>query len=268
MQGSVTQTRAGQVTIHTYIAPEIGWRAASHLIELPTQLVLVDAPLTLEYAREWRAYTTRLGKPISRLYISHAHPDHFVGIVAFDAPTYALAAVKWLIDSSGGLRIERAYRLTPGHAHAEVVSLHPVDYVVEAGEETIDGVLFSFEPVADAESADQLTIGLPEQRLLIAQDILYNHVHAFLGEHAFGAWQAALDALEARPYDIILPGHGAPGGRGLYQSVREYLATAATAFAQATGPEDLNRRLETAYPDYGGHAMQGLQNFYLFPKQS
>ena len=48
---------------------------------------------------------------------------------------------------------------------------------------------------------------------------------------------------------------------------RAYLASALTAFARATGPEDLNRRLEAAFPDYGGTAMQGLQNFYLFPAQ-
>ena len=40
---------------------------------------------------------------------------------------------------------------------------------------------------------------------------------------------------------------------------------AATAFAEATGPEDLNKRLEAAFPSYGGTAMQGLQNFYLYP---
>jgi hypothetical protein len=39
------------------------------------------------------------------------------------------------------------------------------------------------------------------------------------------------------------------------------------AVAEATGPEDLNRRLEAAFPEYGGTAMQGLQNFYLFPGQ-
>ena len=35
--------------------------------------------------------------------------------------------------------------------------------------------------------------------------------------------------------------------------------------ADAARPEDLNRRLEAAFPAYGGTAMQGLQNFYLLP---
>ena len=41
---------------------------------------------------------------------------------------------------------------------------------------------------------------------------------------------------------------------------------AAAAFAEATGPEELNKRLEAAFPSYGGTAMQGLQNFYLYPQ--
>ena len=78
---------------------------------------------------------------------------------------------------------------------------------------------------------------------------------------------AAITALEAAPYDVILPGHGLPGDRSIYAADRQYLAVAREAVAEATGPEDLNRRLEAAFPEYGGTAMQGLQNFYLFPGQ-
>ena len=99
----------------------------------------------------------------------------------------------------------------------------------------------------------------------------YNGVHPFLGEHAFDTWQAAITTLEALPYETIIPGHGLPrgdglpSGRAIYAANREYLTVAATAFAEATGPEDLNKRLEAAFPSYGGTAMQGLQNFYLYP---
>ena len=44
MQGTVTITPAGAATIHTYTAPETGWRANSHIIELASQIVLFDAP--------------------------------------------------------------------------------------------------------------------------------------------------------------------------------------------------------------------------------
>jgi glyoxylase-like metal-dependent hydrolase (beta-lactamase superfamily II) len=267
MEGTVTVTPAGAAIIHTYTAPETGWRVNSHIVELSTQLVLFDTQLTPGYAHEVLKVAASLGKPIARLYISHAHPDHFVGASVIDAPSFALASVKELIDGSGDVRIERAYQNTPGHDGAGPVKSRPVDHIVGAGQETIDGVRFTFEAVADAETTEQLMIGLPDAGVLLAQDVAYHQVHLFIGEHAFDTWTAAITALEAAPYDVILPGHGLPGDRGIYAADRRYLAVARQAVAEATGPEDLNRRLEAAFPEYGGTAMQGLQNFYLFPGQ-
>jgi glyoxylase-like metal-dependent hydrolase (beta-lactamase superfamily II) len=144
MEGTVTVTPAGEATIHTYTAPETGWRVNSHIIELPSQVVLFDAQLTPGYAREVLKIAVGLGKPLTRLYISHAHPDHFVGAALVEAPSYALAPVKELIDGSGDVRIERGYQNTPGHEGDGPVTARPVDYVVEAGQEVIDGVTFSF----------------------------------------------------------------------------------------------------------------------------
>jgi len=272
MQGTVTVTPAGAATVHTYTAPETGWRANSHVIELPSQAVLFDAPLTAEYAREVLAVAASLGKPLTRLYISHAHPDHFASAAMIEAPSYALGPVKDLIDRSGDVRIQRGYACTPGHAGVPLPPSRPVDHPVAAGaEETLAGVRLRFEAVAQAETDAQLAIALPEAGVLITQDVLYNGVHLFLGEHAFDAWQAAITTLEALPYETIIPGHGLPRGDGLpdgraiYAAVREYLAVAARAFAAASGPADLNQRLEQAFPSHSGTAMQGLQNFYLYP---
>jgi glyoxylase-like metal-dependent hydrolase (beta-lactamase superfamily II) len=265
MSATLMRTVADSATVHTYTAPEHGWRVNSHLIELPSQLILVDAQLTIGYAQEVRSIAEGLGKPITRVYISHAHPDHFVGASVFDAPTYALASQRELINRCGDIRIERGYRYTPGHEDAGEVHARPVDEVVEPGNEEIDGVRFEFRAPVEAETTEQLAIGLPAQRILLAQDVLYHGVHLFIGEHAFDTWEKAIDSLSALPYDILLPGHGMPGDRSLYARNREYLDVARTAYAAATGPADLNRRLEAAYPTFGGKAMQGLQNFYLFP---
>lgn len=265
MHGTITQTQRGQVTVHTYTAPETGWRAASHLIELPAQLILVDTPLTPQYTREVLDHPAGLTKPITRLYISHAHPDHFGGSGLIDAPAYALAPVREAVNTTGDATIRGSYMLTAGHDDDKPVPATTIGHTVEARQETIDGVRFSFQAAGPAESACQLTIGLPDEGILIAQDLIYNGVHAFLGEQNLDAWIQAINALETSPYDIILPGHGLPGDRSLYAATRAYLTAARTALAQADGPGDLNRRLQAAYPDHDGTAMQPLQNFFLFP---
>jgi glyoxylase-like metal-dependent hydrolase (beta-lactamase superfamily II) len=266
MKGTVTVTRGRNAKILTYTAPELGWQANTHIIELASQVILFDTQLGQEFATDMIRVAQSLGKPTTRLYISHAHPDHFAGATYIDAPTYALQSVKDLIDRSGDLRIERGYRLTPGHDLNASTKSRPIDYIAKPGDEEIDGVLFRLEAIADAETTEQLVIGLPDERILMAPDVLYNGVHAFIGEHGFDAWDAAISRLEAQPYNVILPGHGLPGGRELYATARSYLKVAKAAYAQATDPDDLNQLLESAYPAYGGTAMQGLQNFYLFPR--
>jgi hypothetical protein len=63
LEGTVTVTTAGRVKVHTYLAPERGWRATSQLIELPGQIVLFDLPLTLDLTREVLDHAVAIGNP-------------------------------------------------------------------------------------------------------------------------------------------------------------------------------------------------------------
>jgi len=125
-------------------------------------------------------HATELGKPITRAYISHAHPDPFAyaGLTTC-RPTHRRRSRG--SSTRPGRAIVGAYALT-GHADLQPVSLPRIDRTVDACEETIDSVRVSFEPAADAESGHQLTIGFPDDGILIAQDIVYNRLHACLGE--------------------------------------------------------------------------------------
>jgi NAD(P)H-binding len=60
-----------------------------------------------------------------------------------------------------------------------------------------------------ARHADQLVIKLPEQGVLIAQDLIYHATHLFLGNNDITGWTKAVDALAAEPsYDTVLARHG------------------------------------------------------------
>src|ERR1700733_5086201 len=93
--------RFPSLALYTFTAPEDGWLVTSHVIELPTQLLIVDAQYTIPFAREVVAYAQRLDKPIARLYVTHYHPDHLLGACEFDAPLYTLVAVSAKIAAAG-----------------------------------------------------------------------------------------------------------------------------------------------------------------------
>jgi len=229
---------------------------------LPTQVIVVDAQYMLPYAREACDYIVTLGKPLERLYVTHYHPDHLLGAVAFAAPLYGLAEVK--------AKIEQVADRVASEEHAKLGDIVPMkakrpSRIVAPGSELIHGVRFEFLHLKHAETEDALMIGLPERGVLITQDLIYNRVHAFIGEQAFDCWIGALKSHRALSYDRILPGHGPPGGPELYDAMAQYLSVARSALAEAREPVDLKRQLISAFPDYGGRALLDHQMRFLFP---
>ena len=85
MNGTITITRGGKVTIHTYTSPPEGWLVNTHILEGPTKLIIFDGQLMCAYADEAAAYASRLNKPVDRIILSHPHPDHWSGLEVLTA---------------------------------------------------------------------------------------------------------------------------------------------------------------------------------------
>ena len=164
MLGTITLTRRNEVSTHTYTSPEAGWLVNTHIIELPTQLLVVDAQYTLTFAREVIRYAETLEKPITRVYISHYHPDHLLGAAAFSAPLYALAEVTAKIEAVGDRVALEEHQKRPDtiHAHAEKPS-----QTVNPGLVTIDGLRLEFLRLQHAETENALMIALPDDGILL-----------------------------------------------------------------------------------------------------
>lgn len=264
MLGTVTAITRDAVTIHTYASPESGLEANTHIIELPSQLLIVDTQYGAPLAAEAAQFARGLGKPIARVYISHAHPDHFFGAAAFKAPVYALPGTSAAIAAMGETMLATNKALAgdfvPDHISAPTEPVAP-------GIEVIDGVTFEFIEIADSEADSILAIALPAEGVVLAQDVVYNNLHLYIAEKHFEGWKAAVEQLRARGFQTILPGHGAASGPEVYDFVLAYLDVAQTAVDEATGPADLKTRLVTSFPDAGGIGLLDIQNNYMFPNQ-
>lgn len=245
MPGEIALTHSGELCIHTYTAPEDGWCVNSHIVETAAELVVVDAQYMLPYAREVVAYAATLGKPITRLYLTHFHPDHILGAAAFSSRIYALACVAAKIDAVGDRVAAEEHEK---HGDAIPTRAERPGHIVAPGIEVIDGVRFEFLHVEHAETEEALMVGFPDHGVLITQDLLYNRVHVFIGEHAFDSWAAALQSTQALDYDTLVPGHGSPGGPELYGAMLHYLDTARDALSRSDTGAELKSRLIAAFP--------------------
>jgi glyoxylase-like metal-dependent hydrolase (beta-lactamase superfamily II) len=156
--GTITSSRHGEIKVHTYGAPEDGWCVNTHILELATQVLIVDAQYTLPYAKEAADYAKSLGKPLSRLYITHYHPDHLLGAIVFQAPIYALGEVKAKIEAVGD-RVAAEEHEKCGDVIAS--RAERPGHVVTPGIEKIDGISIEFIRLQHAETENALMIALP-----------------------------------------------------------------------------------------------------------
>ncbi|WP_444229925.1 MBL fold metallo-hydrolase [Corynebacterium durum] len=263
MLGTISSFDRGEVTIHTYTSPESGLEANTHIVELPNQLLVIDTQYAVPFAAEAAAYAATLNKPITHVFITHAHPDHFFGAAEFSAPVYALAGTKSAIETNGETILSNN-RATAGDVLPAKVTV-PTE-VVTPGETVIDGIRLEFSEFTDGEAGTALVIALPDQDVLIAQDLVYNNLHLFIAEGHLDHWLAIVDELRQRGFGTIVPGHGAASGPEVFDFVESYLRTAKPILAEATSPEELSERLIAAFPDVEGRGLLAIQNSYLFPQ--
>ncbi|WP_406327027.1 MBL fold metallo-hydrolase [Streptomyces sp. NBC_00203] len=258
MHGTVTVIDKGPVRIHSYMAPDDSLNVTTQLIETPGRIIAVDAQYALGYADEVVAYAQGLGKPLDRLIITHAHPDHFHGAARFGAPVHALPVVRDQIASHGDGQ-DPTGTVIPAADITPTVEIIP-------GTEVIDGVPFVFEAVTGGEAADELVVRLPEQGVLVAQDLVYHRTHLFLGNNDLAGWRSVVDTLAAdTSYDTILAGHGLPAGPEVYAELRQYLTDAHELLGD--DGETYKKAILERYPSYGGPFLIDIGNQYLFGAQ-
>lgn len=265
MIGKWTVTRNTIALIHTFTAPEEGWLVTSHIIELPTQLFVVDAQYRLSCARQVARYAAELGKPLSRLYVSHYHPDHLLGAAEFAAPIFTLNSIANKIEVAGD-RVAREEHEKIGDDIAPTA--RRVGRRIDVGEELIDGVRIEHRRLRGAETEDALIVALPDASVIVAQDLVYNRAHLFLGEQRLNSWREALRRYSDLPYSIVLPGHGMPGDKALYAEMIGYLDFAKGALAESATAAQFKQLLLRQYPNYSGSKILDHQLRFIFSLNS
>lgn len=263
---TVTVQETAEVTVHTLTAPEEVFANSTHIFETENSLVLVDTQFLLPNANDMRAYADDLGKPIDRLFITHAHPDHFLGSEAFaDVDVYALADVAAEIAEIGDAEVaEKQADFGDAIASSFVTPLP-----VEPGTVEIDGVDFELSEVLDAEAHIQLVIGVPSAGAIAVGDIVYSGVHLILAG-APDTWTVALTDLQAASaeYPIVLAGHGLPTTPAAYDANIAWLAEASELLAGGADFATFKSGLLEAFPDRGMAAAIDFVLPFLFPEEA
>jgi glyoxylase-like metal-dependent hydrolase (beta-lactamase superfamily II) len=230
--------------------------ANSVLIEGTHEVLLVDAQLTKTNAEKVLQAIKATGKPLSIIYITHEHADHFLGLEVFKE---AYPGVRILANSKVVDRINRVYQekidkwkgLLGPDAASQVVAVSKYDEDVIQFENSKIEILKHLQGDTD----ENTMLWLPGQRTLIAGDVVFNDLHVYTAETDSAARKRWLDSLEKirnlKPAAVI-PGHSKVGARidatSAVDFTEKYLLIFEEELKKAKTPDDLVKAMQEQFP--------------------
>jgi len=167
-------------------------------------------------------------KPITHIFNSHVHGDHWLGNQAFleaypDVKIYAhpemIAEAK---DGEGQNWIELMDTLTEG-ATAGTKATYPTIALENKQEVKIDNITIKAHLNELAHTKTDAMYQIIEDKVLITGDNAFNNRMPRLDDGSFVGNMEAMDAGLALDVEVVVPGHGASGNKDILNDFREFL---------------------------------------------
>jgi glyoxylase-like metal-dependent hydrolase (beta-lactamase superfamily II) len=261
-------------TIHTYRASEVGLRVNSYLVATQSGVLAVDTNLLVSDIEALRARLSALKKPLLAVVVTHAHPDHFNGILQLvrdrEVPVYAGRRVTTIMEEIADAK--RAQWSPTYGAEWPTETYYPNSLLADGEQVELDGLSFSIRELGPGEShADSYFLVSVEGAPPVAfiGDIAFHGTHPYTADGHTAAWLSNLDTLASELADVrvLYPGHGDPTGPKLIDEQRRYLlfyrevvrrlADGATILTEE-GKAELDRTMQAFLPDAPLSWMIGL----------
>jgi glyoxylase-like metal-dependent hydrolase (beta-lactamase superfamily II) len=230
--------------------------ANSVVIEGAHEVMLVDAQLTKANAEKVLQAVRATHKPLSIIYITHEHADHFLGLEVFQQayPGARILANSMVVDRINKVyqeKIDKWKGILGPDASSHMVSISKYDADFIEFEDSKIQILKSVQGDTDQNTM----LWLPGQRTLIAGDVIFNDLHVYTAETDIAARKRWLDSLrrirELKPAAVI-PGHSKVGARidatSAVDFTEQYLLIFEEELQKAKTPDDLVKAMKEQFP--------------------
>jgi glyoxylase-like metal-dependent hydrolase (beta-lactamase superfamily II) len=249
---------AGQqgFSIKVFTSPDDQFWTNSVIVEGTHEVMLVDAQLTKTNAERVLQEIRETKKPLSIIYITHEHADHFLGLEVFKE---AYPGVRIIANSVVTDRINKVYQekvdkwkkiLGPG-ATSQVVAI-----------ERFDGNFIEFENSkiellkdVQGDTDENTMLWIPGERILISGDVLFNGMHVYTAEtdsKARGNWLNSLHKIRELKPSVVIPGHskvGAPlDATTAVDFTENYLLAFEEELKEAKDPDSFINTMKERFP--------------------
>jgi glyoxylase-like metal-dependent hydrolase (beta-lactamase superfamily II) len=247
------------ISIKVFTSPEDQFSVNSIIVEGDHEVMLVDAQLTKTSAEKVLQEIKETKKPLSIIYITHEHADHFLGLEVFKGayPGVTIIATSAVVD-----RINKVYRekldkwqkILGSGASSQVVEISKFDgsYI------DFEGSRIQIFRDIQGDTDQNTMLWIPGQRILIAGDVLFDDIHVYTAETDGSARAKWLDTLrkvrELKP-SVVVPGHSKAGAAldasTAVDFTERYLLTFNEELKMAKDPEGLISAMKEKFPSAG-----------------
>ncbi len=249
---------AGQqgLSIKVFTSPDDQFWVNSVIIEGAHEVMLVDAQLTRTSAEKILQEIRETKKPLSIVYVTHEHADHFLGLEVFRE---AYPRVRIIANSAVVDRINKVYqekldkwqKILGSGATSGVVAISKFDANFIEFEGSKIEVLKNIRGDTD----ENTMLWIPGQRILIAGDVLFNNMHVYTAEtdsEARGKWLNSLQKIRELKPSVVIPGHskvGAPlDASTAVDFTGNYLLVFEEELKKAKDPDSLINAMKERFP--------------------
>ena len=160
-------------------------------IKTSAGIVLVDTTFSPEIMQNALEQANLSASDISLLITTHADPDHIFGNSLFDCPNIAH---KFTYD--------RMVEMDRPAAELPTETFEGEKHAFEFG-----GVQIEMHHVG-GHRIDMTMIWLPQEKVLLASDIIFKGRYPFMVGSDVPTWIEVLKSLSDYPAEVVLPGHG------------------------------------------------------------
>jgi glyoxylase-like metal-dependent hydrolase (beta-lactamase superfamily II) len=192
--------------------------------------MLVDAQLTKTNAERVVHEIKETHKPLSIIYITHEHADHFLGLEVFKD---AYPSVKIIATSAVVARIHKVYQ-EKIDKWRQLLGSGATTHVVPI--ESFDGNTITFESShievlehIQGDTDENTMLWIPAQRILVGGDVVFNNMHVYTAEtdsRTRAKWLSSLNTIRALQPSVVIPGHskvGAPLDASTAVALRKHI---------------------------------------------
>lgn len=188
-----------------------GYMVNSAVIIGKTGVILVDTGFTDEIGTHLKKTIQSItDKPVKQVINTHHHGDHLLGNIAFGKVDITSSEkARDLVEKTGTEWVDIAEnavgRKFPNTKPVPATQTYPGPGRTE---KTIDGVKMVFIVPQGSHTPGDLIVYLPEDKVLIAGDVMVNGIVPNFRDANAKSWVSTLGELQKLPVRTIIPGHG------------------------------------------------------------